>query len=196
MAVPADAHSLAEIYRPYVENTPITFEYDPPSPQEMVQRMQSILPRYPYLVWEEDGRILAYAYAHTLYARAAYQWDAELSVYVHWDHRGKGIGRALYSALIELLRRQGYYSLYACITVPNPSSMAMHRRLGFVNAGIFENAGYKQGKWYGVGWLVKHLRSFEDGEAPMPPIPAAGLTQEELQDIFAPFERLQNSGQS
>lgn len=188
MACSSDAEAIAEIYRPYVLNTPVTFEYIPPSPQEMAGRMKNILSQFPYLVWEEDGTILGYAYAHPMHERAAYQWDAELSVYIRQDCRGRGIGSALYGCLMELLKRQGYYSLYACITIPNPASMAFHHRLGFEDAGTFEYAGYKQGKWYGVGWLIRYLRPFDGGE-PVPPTPIHMIPELELQYVLASCNR-------
>jgi len=192
MAVPSDGPALAEIYRPYVLKTSVTFEYEPPDGGEMSRRISQFYPKFPYLVYEENGVILGYAYAHPQHERAAYQWSAELSVYVEWGHRGQGIGKALYLPLISLLERQGYYSLYSCITQPNPVSMAMHRKMGFETAGIFDNAGYKMGEWHGVGWLIKYLRPFT-GETPAPPLMVTDLSQKDIDSILKGDEPLCHS---
>ena len=183
MACPDDGPALAKIYRPYVLKTSVTFEYEPPDGAEMSRRISQFYPKFPYLVYEEKGVVLGYAYAHPQHERAAYPWSAELSVYVEWDHRGQGIGKALYQPLICLLERQGYYSLYSCITQPNPVSMAMHQRMGFSVAGIFDNAGYKMGEWHGVGWLIKFLRPFTE-EAPAAPLPVTDIPAGEMERIL------------
>lgn len=183
MAIPDDGPALAKIYCPYVLKTSVTFEYEPPSGEEMTQRIAQFYPKFPYLVYEENGTILGYAYAHPQHERAAYQWSAELSVYVEWNYRGQGIGKALYQPLIHLLERQGYYSLYSCITQPNPVSMAMHQKMGFSVAGIFDNAGYKMGEWHGVGWLIKFLRPFTD-KKPVPPLLVTDLPKKEIENIL------------
>lgn len=183
MATFDDGPALAQIYRPYVLKTSVTFEYDPPSGEEMSRRISQFYPRFPYLVYEENGVILGYAYAHPQHERAAYQWSAELSVYAEWSHRGQGIGKALYQPLIRLLERQGYYSLYACITQPNPVSMAMHQKMGFEVAGIFDKAGYKMGEWHGVGWLIKFLRPFNN-EAPTAPLLVTNIPKGEMEGIL------------
>ena len=186
IAVPADAVRIAEIYRPYVLTTAITFEYDPPSAEEMAARIASTLPAFPYLVWEENGVVLGYAYAHPLYARAAYQWNAELSVYVEMDHRGGGIGGKLYRCLMEILRLQGIQSVYACITEPNPASVAFHHALGFEDLAKYPHCGFKHGKWYGVNWLVKHLVELTD-ETPVPRRPVDELPAQQLLYVMAAF---------
>ena len=186
LAVPSDGARIAEIYRPYVLNTAITFEYDPPSSDEMASRIASTLPAFPYLVWEENGVILGYAYAHPLYARAAYQWNAELSVYVEMEHRGKGIGGKLYRCMMEILKLQNIQSVYACITSPNPASVAFHHALGFSDLAVYPHCGFKQGKWYGVNWLVKHLTTLTD-EAPLPRLNVDALPAEQLEQILLKF---------
>lgn len=183
MASCDDGPALSEIYRPYVLKTSVTFEYEPPSGEEMARRILQFYPKFPFLVYEENGVILGYAYAHPQHERAAYQWSAELSVYVEWNHRGQGIGKALYLPLILLLERQGYYSLYSCITQPNPVSMAMHQKMGFAVAGVFDNAGYKAGEWHGVGWLIKFLRPFT-GEKPSVPLLVTELPQKDIEMIL------------
>ena len=186
LASPADAARIAEIYRPYVLNTAITFEYDPPSAEEMEKRIAGTLPAFPYLVWEEDGVVLGYAYAHPLYARAAYQWNAELSVYVEMNHRGKGIGGKLYRCMMGILKLQNIQSVYACITEPNPGSIAFHHALGFTDLALYPHCGFKHGNWYGVNWLVKHLVELTD-ETPAPRLTVDELPEEALRQVLAAF---------
>ena len=186
MASPADAARIAEIYRPYVLNTAITFEYEPPTSAEMEKRITHTLLTFPYLVWEEDGVVLGYAYAHPLYERAAYQWNAELSVYVEMSHRGGGIGGKLYRCLMELLKAQGVQSVYACITEPNPASIAFHHHLGFSDLALYPHCGFKHGKWYGVNWLVKHLVPLTE-DAPLPRKNVGELPEETVREILSAF---------
>ena len=119
LAKPLDAAALLAIYAPYVENTAITFEYDVPTVEDFANRIEKILEKYPYLVAEEDGVVLGYAYASTYYARAAYDWAVELSVYVSQDARGKGVGSKLYDKLEDMLDQMGYIHFLACISLPN-----------------------------------------------------------------------------
>lgn len=186
MAEPGDAARIAEIYAPYVLTTAITFEYDPPSSAEMASRIASTLPAFPYLVWEENGVVLGYAYAHPLYARAAYQWNAELSVYVEMSHRGKGIGGKLYRCMMEILKLQNIQSVYACITEPNPGSIAFHHALGFSDLALYPHCGFKHGKWYGVNWLVKHLTELSE-DTPAPRLTVDDLSPGQLADVMAAF---------
>ena len=153
LARPEDAPALLEIYAPYVTETVVSFEYQVPTVEEFSSRVKNTLARHPYLVWEEGGRVLGYAYAHPYAARPAYQWGAELTVYLHPEACRRGIGRKLYGALFDLLRLQGVRTVYGCITAENEASVAMHTALGFGEAGRFRNAGYKQGRWLDVLWL-------------------------------------------
>ena len=111
-----DIPAILEIYGPYVLNTTITFEYDVPTREEFTRRFRDITRQFPWLVYEEDGEILGYAYASAPYARAAYAWCAEPSVYLKPEARGRGIGRKLYAALEQILDCQGYQVLYALVT--------------------------------------------------------------------------------
>lgn len=161
----SDAPALSAIYAPYVRNTAITFEYDPPDAQAFAKRMEAIISRYPYLVLEEDaGEILGYAYAGPFKNRAAYDWAVELSVYLRQDARGRGYGRALYVALEEALKRRGFLNAYACITFPEQedeyvtrSSVRFHERMGYRLCGTFRKCGYKFGRWYDMVWMEKWL---------------------------------------
>ena len=151
MAREEDAARLLAIYTPYIE-TSITFETEPPSLEEFTGRIREIRTFYPYLVAERDGKIVGYAYAHRAFQRAAYRWDAELSVYLDREERGHGLGAQLYHRLISILRLQRMQTVYAIVTSPNPASEHLHERLGFHKAGFFENSGFKNGEWHGVTW--------------------------------------------
>lgn len=155
-----DAVALVAIYRPYVENTAITFEYEVPSVADFEQRIAKTVSKYPYLVAEEEGQILGYAYASTYYDRTAYDWSVELSVYLHPDACGKGIGTKLYDQLEAALERQGYLRFLACIALPNDASLALHQKRGYEQVAHFPKIGYKFEQWHDIVWLQKTL----DGE--------------------------------
>ena len=148
LAKPSDARSLLDIYAPYVENTAITFEYEVPTIGDFAIRIEKTLEKYPYLVAEEDGVVLGYAYASTYYARAAYDWAVELSVYVSLDSRGQGVGTKLYDALEYLLDQMGYVHFLACISLPNEASLTLHRKRGYQQVAHFPKIGYKFNRWH------------------------------------------------
>ena len=155
-----DASACLAIYAQYID-TSITFETALPSEAEFAGRIRSYGAVYPWLVAEEDGKILAYAYAHRAQERAAYDWNAELSVYVSKDASGMGLGTKLYRALLDLLRKQGVRTAYGVVTMPNDASAALHRKLGFQLLGTYHNTGYKNGRWRDVVWFEKHIGSFD-----------------------------------
>ena len=175
-AAEQDAPALLEIYRPYVETTSITFETEVPTVAEFRERIRDILTMFPYLVVEEDGELLGYAYAHPFHQRAAYDWTVESSVYVRQDVRHGHIGTVLYQALMERLSAQGVRNVCAVVTVPNEPSTAFHKRMGFQSAGILPDFGYKMGRWHGVEYL--YLRLGAGKEAPDPLIPQTALPEE------------------
>lgn len=168
-ALPADAPALRAIYAQYI-GTSVTFEFELPSAAEFARRIEEISAFYPYLVWEEDGRVLGYAYAHRFAARAAYQWSAELSVYVDKNAHARGIGKALYAALIGLLRLQGVRTVYGLVTSPNEKSERFHEALGFASAGVTKNVGFKNGGWHGVTTYELPIAPYDDMPAPPKPI--------------------------
>lgn len=168
LARPEDAPALLKIYAPYVTETVVSFEYQVPTVEEFSSRVKNTLAWHPYLVWEEGKRVLGYAYAHPYAARPAYQWGAELTVYLHPEACRRGIGRKLYGALFDLLRLQGVRTVYGCITAENEASVAMHTALGFREAGRFHNAGYKQGRWLDVLWLEKEIAPYDEPGALIP----------------------------
>lgn len=171
IAEPGDAPSLAEIYAPYVTDTPITFEYEAPGSEEFASRVRETLEKYPYLVAEEEGSIRGYAYASPFKGRAAYDWSAETSIYLCREARGRGIGAALYRELEKLLRRQHVCNLCACITYPNPVSIAFHEKSGYRIVAHFNSAGFKLGAWHDIIWMEKELSPHTVPPLPFLPFP-------------------------
>lgn len=153
IAEPGDAAAIAAIYAPYVNDTAITFELEPPSVDEMGRRISAVLPAYPWLVALVGERIAGYVYAGRFSGRAAYKWSAEITAYLDPEFHRQGIGHRLYAALIGLLRKQGYHALYAGITLPNDASIGLHRAIGMSEVGIYREAGFKAGNWYDVSWF-------------------------------------------
>ena len=160
-----DIAGIMEIYRYYVEETDITFEYVMPTEEEFTGRVEKILEKYPYLVEQEDGKIVGYAYAGTFKGRAAYDWAVETTVYVDRDCHGKGIGKALYEELEKLLKEQNIQNLNACITFPNEPSEAFHRKMGYRTVAHFEKCGYKFGRWLDMIWMQKFIGEHPDTPA-------------------------------
>ena len=156
-----DIPAMLAIYAPYVENTTYTFEYDVPCLRTFTQRYYDITAQFPWLVWEEEGEILGYAYASPPYTRAAYRWCAEPSVYLKPAAHRRGIGSRLYAALEAILKEQGYQVLYALITQENTGSLAFHEKLGYSLRASFPNCGFKFNRWLGVIWMEKRISSVE-----------------------------------
>lgn len=152
-----DAANLVAIYAPYVEKTAITFEIQVPAVEDFANRIEKTLKKFPYLVAVEEGQIVGYAYASTYYARAAYDWTVEMSVYVQKEARGKGIGTLLYTALEEELTARGFKNFLACIALPNLASIALHEKRGYQQVAHFKKVGYKFGTWHDIVWLQKSL---------------------------------------
>ena len=161
MAALDDIPEILEIYGPYVLNTTVSFEYDVPTLDAFTQRFLTYTAQFPWLVWEEEGRILGYAYASPPYSRAAYSWCAEPSVYLRPEARGRGIGAKLYCALEKLLQLQGYQVLYALITSENEPSLRFHEKQGYIKRAEFPGCGFKFGRWLGIFWYEKRLNSVE-----------------------------------
>ena len=187
IATEADVPQILAIYAPYVLNTTYTFEYDVPCSREFMQRFLTITEKFPWLVWEEKGEILGYAYGSPPYTRAAYSWCAEPSIYLKPEAQGRGIGRKLYAALEAILAEQGYQVLYALITDENKGSLAFHERMGYAFSVCFSHCGFKFDRWLGVIWMEKRLKSVE-----IPnffPTPFSALRQDR-QRIFDILDRL------
>jgi phosphinothricin acetyltransferase len=170
--LPRDAPACAAIYAPFVRDTPVSFEEQPPSEAEIARRIASVSEGYPWLVAEVAGEVAGYAYACPHRDRAAYRWAADVTVYVGEGRRGQGVGGALYSKLLPLLARQGLRIACAGITLPNDASVALHERFGFELLGIFRSIGWKAGAWRDVGWWQVELSPPTDGQPaePGPPV--------------------------
>lgn len=164
-----DAPALLSVYAQYI-GTPITFETELPSAEEFRARVEEISAFYPYLVLEDAGKIVGYAYAHRQMERAAYGWNAELSVYLDGAYRTRGIGKKLYSALTEICALQGIKTVYAGVTLPNAQSEGLHETLGFRRLGVYRNTGFKNGAWHSVAWFEKQISPYEVPPAPVRPL--------------------------
>ena len=185
MACAEDIPSILDIYAPYVLNTTFTFEYTVPTYEEFSDRFAEITRLFPWLVWEEKGRVLGYAYASAPFTRAAYQWCAEPSIYLSPEAQGKGIGRQLYAALEDLLKRQGYRVLYAIITQENHASIAFHEKLGYTHAATLKNCGWKFDRWLGVVWMEKRQEFVESPSYPPASFGDIVNSSQNLEDILA-----------
>ncbi|MDR1920772.1 MAG: GNAT family N-acetyltransferase [Candidatus Adiutrix sp.] len=174
-AAETDVPAMLAIYAPLVLNSSVSFEYEAPSLAEFRERFRRISGRYPWLKAEVDGRTAGYAYASTVFERAAYQWTAGLSVYIAADHQRLGLASKLCGALEELLRQMGYRILYAVISADNSGSLSFHHRLGFKEVGRFRRAGFKLGQWRDVVWMEKILNPAEG--PPLPPIAFSALDE-------------------
>ena len=159
IATEDDAAAIAAIYGPYVLQTAISFEEIAPSQDEMRARIRATLAAYPYLVFEDEGQVLAYAYASRHAARAAYRWSVDVAIYAAPTAHRRGMGRALYGRLLELLARQGYHSAYAAIALPNDRSVGLHAAMGFIEVGRFPAIGFKLGAWRDLAWWMRPLRA-------------------------------------
>ena len=162
LATPEDGEAILNIYKYYIENTAITFETEVPTVEAFGQRIENTLSRFPWLVCEVDDVVAGYAYASKHRERAAYQWSADLSIYVDAKYHRRHIAKALYKVLEETLRLQGYYTVFAGVTSPNPKSEAFHAAYGFDTVGVFENVGYKLEQWWGVKWFKYTLTEYQN----------------------------------
>ena len=165
LAEPADAEKLLEIYAPFVISSDrklsdVSFEYEVPSAEEFTERIKNISADYPYIVCEHDGRLLGYVYAHPYIQRAAYQWGAEVTVYLAPEGQGRGLGKVMYTALENLLRLQGVVVTYACVTASNEHSVKMHEACGYKIVGTFNNTGFKHGHWLDMVWMEKVIAEY------------------------------------
>ena len=156
-AEPDDAEAMLAIYGPIVAETAISFELEPPTLDAMRERIASTLAVLPWLVAEDDGELTGYAYASRHRSRPAYQWAVDVSVYVAPAARGRGVARALYEALFDVLRELGYVTALAGIALPNEASVGLHEALGFAPVGVYRSIGYKLGAWRDVGWWQLEL---------------------------------------
>jgi L-amino acid N-acyltransferase YncA len=178
----SDTASVLKIYAPYIENTSFTFETEVPSIDSFKERINTYLQSWPWLVCEINGVIAGYAYGTKHRERVAYQWSVESSVYVHDDFQRAGVARALYTALIEILKLQGFRNLYAVINLPNDKSVSFHEKLGFEYFATYKKVGYKLGKWKNVGWWQLQLNEYS--MEPLPPVKFSEMDQRPVHSIF------------
>lgn len=182
IATPGDAEPILKIYAPYIEHTSFTFETEVPTVDSFKERISSCLQNWPWLVCEIDGVIAGYAYGSKHRERVAYQWSVESSVYVHDDYQRMGIAGALYTALINILKLQGFRNLYAVINLPNDKSVSFHEKLGFEYFATYKNVGYKLGRWKNVGWWQLQLNEYS--MEPGPPVKFSEIMWQEIESIF------------
>lgn len=164
-----DGAACAAIYASYVDGSGVSFEDVAPTAAQFAARIAETSKRHPWLVLEDDGRIVAYAYASPHRARAGYRWAVDVAVYVDSAWQGRGAGRSLYEALLGLLRRQGLRSAVAGITLPNDASIGLHRALGFEQVGTYREIGWKAGAWRDVSWWQLRLAHCDDDGRPPEP---------------------------
>lgn len=162
MACEKDSERLLEIYSKYIRETVITFEYVIPDIETFKSRIRSISAKYPYLVCEDNGIIVGYAYASPHKEREAFKWCLDTSIYIDEAYHGKNIGRVLYDELIRLVKLQGIYKLYAVVCIPNEKSERFHKRMGFESVAVFNNVGFKLGEWRAIEYLELILNDNSD----------------------------------
>jgi L-amino acid N-acyltransferase YncA len=173
LATLADSEPIAAIYAPFCENTSVSFETVAPAPADMAARIQKITTQYPWLVLESDGVVAGYVYASQHRDRVAYQWSVDVTAYTHPNYRRRGVGKALYTSLFELLSHQGYYKAHAGIALPNPGSIGLHEALGMTLVGIYKGVGFKLDAWHDVAWYQGPLQPQQPD--PARPIPITAL---------------------
>lgn len=169
IAAPGDAEAIADVYAPFVRDTVISFETTVPDAAEMRRRIAATLEMYPWLVAEDAGRVIGYAYASQHRAREAYRWSCDVTVYLAEQARGRRLGTRLYTELMGLLRQQGYRNAFAGIALPNAASIALHESLGFRHLGTYRDVGFKLGAWHDVGWWQLGISSGEAAPAEITP---------------------------
>ncbi len=167
-----DAGQLLALYAPVVQESIISFEIEPPDLEEMKRRIEVASEEFPWLVCEQGGRVLGFAYARSHRERPAYQWSVDVSVFVDLGERRRGVATSLYTSMFRILELQGYCNAYAGIALPNPASERLHEKMGFQLVGIYRAVGYKLGAWRDVAWWYKQL-----GNRPVTPKPPTGLSR-------------------
>jgi L-amino acid N-acyltransferase YncA len=175
VATAADAEAVAAIYAPYVTDTAISFEEEPPSPTEMAARVSATLETHPFFVYDSGEGVIGYAYASTHLTRAAYRWSCNVSAYVAAGHIRRGIGRALYGELLGIVKSQGFHAAFAGVALPNEASVGLHEAMGFRHLGTYREVGFKHGRWHDVGWWRLGLAEGPPASEPIP-FPALGFS--------------------
>ena len=187
LAKEQDAAALLEIYKQYIDTT-VTFEYELPSKDEFQRRIREYSKDYPYFICTENGRCVGYVYAHRAQERAAFQWNAELSIYLDKNYQAKGVGKVLYEMMFEILAKQGVKTLYGLVTTPNPQSVKLHEKTGFLLAGTYHNTGFKANKWCDLLLYEKQIGEYNGKPTPLTPI--YKIARNELADIIKKYEKM------
>lgn len=186
-ATKRDAAAILDIYAKYIKETRVTFEIEVPTVSAFEERIERIMAEFPWIVCEIGGTIAGYAYASKHGERAAYRWSADFSVYIDERYHRRGIATALYTALQDLLREQGYFTVYAGVSTPNPKSEAFHIAMGFRNLGEFKNVGYKLGEWCGVAWYELPIAEYR--EVPEETVSIGNISQTFCDEVFVKAEK-------
>lgn len=168
-----DGAAVAAIYAPYVRDTAVSFEVEPPTAVVMADRICGTLDTHPWLVAEREGVVVGFAYAGKHSQRAAYRWTVDVTIYVRGSERRNGVGRRLYQALLATLRLQGFRSAFAEIVLPNPGSIRLHEAMGFRHIGVHKDIGHKLGRWHDIGYW--RLGLADDAAPPDEPVPFAAF---------------------
>lgn len=183
LATESDAVGITSIYKHFVEQTTVSYEEVAPDAAEMIRRIKAIEKRHVWLVVRKENEVAGYAYASAFRGRQAYNWTCEVSIYMHKDHQRLGLASALYRALHDVLRLQGYQTAYAIMSVPNPASKRFHEAMGYRAFALFENVGFKRGRWNSTQWFQKTLGTYPEE---VPPIKAiSALDPKAVEAIFA-----------
>jgi L-amino acid N-acyltransferase YncA len=190
LAKEKDANEILAIYSPYILNTSYTFETHVPSEREFKERIRTYLQAYPWLVCEMNNEIAGYAYAACHRERSAYQWCVESSIYIKDNYQHTGVAKALYTALIEILKKQGFVNVYAVINLPNDKSVRFHEKCGFTWFATYEKVGYKLGQWKNVGWWQLQINDYKN--EPYEPIKLPAWDHSALKNIFENAEKIIN----
>jgi len=181
-ATQKDINNILKLYTPYILNTVVTFEYEVPSAQSFAARFESVVQQFCWLVCEIDGELAGYAYASKAFERAAYQWNADISVYISDKFQRRSIATAFYKAIEQFLRMQGYRNVYAIVTGENQNSINFHKALGYSSFAVFNKAGCKFGRWLDVIWFVKQLNAFKPN--PTSPVSFSSLDKKTVDSIM------------
>ena len=187
LAQEKDTAALLEIYKQYIDTT-VTFEYELPSKEEFQRRIREYSKEYPYFICTENGKCVGYVYAHRAQERAAFQWNAELSIYLDKNYQSKGVGKVLYEMMFEILAKQGVKTLYGLVTTPNPKSVKLHEKTGFQLVGTYHNTGFKANQWCDLLLYEKQIGEY--GSKPTPMIPFCKMNRNELADIIKKYEKM------
>jgi len=180
-----DARRILEIYAPYVANTSLTLTSKVPTPEQVAKTMLDVKKHHPYLVCCIKGEVVGFAYAYKFKPHEAYNWNANLAIYIDPQFQGRGIATALYTALFQVLKIQGFCNLYAVITIPNDASVALHRHFGFKELAIMNKSGYKLGSWHDNLYMEMTIPGSADPGKSSGPLSMSQLNKNELTTIMA-----------